>query len=77
MYGGKPDRDAQHTEQNPTYGPWTGLERLKRTPRAASPALELRARRGEWHARPLGRLGRRLLPEVERYLAFYAVARAE
>jgi hypothetical protein len=30
---------------------------------------------GEWAAPPPGRLGRRLLPEVERYLEFFALAR--
>jgi hypothetical protein len=33
------------------------------------------ARASEWGARPLGRLGRRLLPEIDTYLAFFAIAR--
>jgi hypothetical protein len=33
-----------------------------------------RARVGEWTAAPPGRLGRRLLPEIERYLQFFALA---
>jgi hypothetical protein len=33
------------------------------------------ALRGEWDVRPPGRLGRRLLVDVERYLDFFAVAR--
>jgi hypothetical protein len=33
------------------------------------------AHRREWDARPLGRLGRRLVPEVERYAEFFAIAR--
>jgi hypothetical protein len=31
----------------------------------------------EWTARPLGRLGRPLLVEVETYLEFFAIARAD
>jgi len=34
------------------------------------------ARSGEWTAAPPGRLGRRLLPEIEWYLEFFALARA-
>jgi hypothetical protein len=33
------------------------------------------ARRGEWNARGLGPLGRRLLPEIDTYLTFFAIAR--
>ena len=33
------------------------------------------ARRGEWTATPPGPLGRRLLADVDPYLAFFAVAR--
>jgi hypothetical protein len=35
------------------------------------------ARSGEWTASPPGRLGRRLLADVEPYLEFFAVARAD
>ncbi len=78
MYGAQPtDENAPHGGEKPTYGPWTNLARVKTVPRPASPELVLEASRGEWHARPLGALGRRLLPEIERYLAFYAVARAD
>ncbi len=31
----------------------------------------------EWTARPVGRLGRPLLVEIETYLNFFAIARAE
>jgi hypothetical protein len=34
------------------------------------------ARRGEWTAAPPGRLGRRLLLDVEPYLDFFATARS-
>jgi hypothetical protein len=34
-------------------------------------------RRAEWTAARPGRLGRVLLAEVERYLAFFAIARAD
>lgn len=30
----------------------------------------------EWTSRPLGRLGRPLITEIESYLEFYAIARA-
>ena len=30
----------------------------------------------EWTAAPLGRLGRRLLVDIERYLDFFAIARS-
>jgi len=35
------------------------------------------ARRGEWTATPPGRLGRRLLADIEPYLEFFAIARAD
>ena len=35
------------------------------------------ARHAEWTAASVGRLGRRVLAEVETYLAFLAIARAE
>jgi hypothetical protein len=35
------------------------------------------ARRGEWTATPPGRLGRRLLSDIEPYLAFFTIARAD
>jgi hypothetical protein len=35
------------------------------------------ARRAEWTASPPGRLGRRLLADVEPYLAFFAIVRAD
>jgi hypothetical protein len=31
----------------------------------------------EWTARPLGRLGRPLVAEIEAYLAFFSIARGE
>jgi hypothetical protein len=34
------------------------------------------APRGEWTARPPGRLGRQVLADVERYLDFFAIARS-
>ena len=43
-----------------------------RTPAGALDAAE--ARRAEWTAAPPGRLGRRLLADVEPYLEFFAVA---
>jgi hypothetical protein len=48
-----------------------------RAPRAAVGAREAQeARSGEWTAAPPGRLGRRLLADVEAYLEFFAIARS-
>jgi len=41
------------------------------------PECDAAARLAEWSERPLGRLGRRLLPEIELYLEFFAIARAD
>ena len=35
------------------------------------------ARRGEWAATPPGRLGRRLLADIDLWLEFFAIARAD
>jgi hypothetical protein len=40
------------------------------------PKSEAAALVAEWQERPLGRLGRRLLPEIETYLEFFAIARS-
>jgi hypothetical protein len=45
------------------------------TANPAGPSPYQEAHRQEWGRRPLGRLGRRLLPEVERYVEFFAIAR--
>jgi hypothetical protein len=72
------------SSQNPQWH--AHVERLRRLsgapPRGASAsrhavvgAVEARdAVRGEWTATPPGRLGRRLLADVEPYLEFFAVA---
>ena len=44
--------------------------------RSISDRQAAEARRGEWAARPPGRLGRRLLADLEPYLEFFAIARA-
>ena len=49
--------------------------RQRRPPISDREAAE--ARHAEWTAAGVGRLGRRLLAEVEAYLAFFAIARAE
>jgi hypothetical protein len=49
--------------------------RQRRPPISDREAAE--ARRAEWTAAGVGRLGRRLLADVETYLAFFAIARAE
>jgi hypothetical protein len=62
-----------------------GSESLTEVRRRASrqPAgVEVRRSSGpgaltEWTARPLGRLGRPLLVEIETYLSFFSIARAE
>jgi hypothetical protein len=43
-------------------------------PPPGTPADLLESLAAEWTARPLGRLGRRLLPEIERYTEFFAIA---
>jgi hypothetical protein len=48
----------------------------RRCRRSISDRQAAEARRGEWAARPLGRLGRRLLADLEPYLEFFAIARA-
>lgn len=47
----------------------------RRTFMSAGEAEE--ARRAEWTATPPGRLGRRLLADIERYLEFFAIAGAD
>jgi hypothetical protein len=44
--------------------------------RSISDRQAVEARRGEWAARPPGRLGRHLLADLEPYLEFFAIARA-
>jgi len=44
---------------------------------ACVPECDAAARLAEWRERPLGRLGRRLLPEIELYLQFFAIARTD
>jgi hypothetical protein len=73
--------------QNPQWQ--SHVERLRRLtaapPRGTAAALRARvaaldaseAVRGEWTAAPPGRLGRRLLADVEPYLEFFAVARGD
>jgi hypothetical protein len=52
--------------------------RTSRMPRTLTGDREAeKARHGEWTARPPGRLGRRLLADVEPYLEFFAIARAD
>jgi hypothetical protein len=67
--------------RSPENGLWREhlelLHRLGGAPRrtVAVPRVQAElARLGEWTASPPGRLGRRLLPEVERYLEFFALA---
>ena len=58
-------------------GPCPGRPRQPTETTAVAFDLAAEARWAEWHARPLGALGRRLLPEIESYLEFFAVARAK
>jgi len=57
-------------------GPCPGVRRQPTETRPISVEFAAEACRAEWHARPLGALGRRLLPEIESYLEFFAVAHA-
>ena len=75
------------SSQNPHWQ--SHVERLRRlsSARPRGTAVEERGRvdvvgareavRGEWTAAPPGRLGRRLLADVEPYLEFFAVARGD
>jgi hypothetical protein len=42
-------------------------------PSVSGPYAAVDPRPGEWTAHPPGRLGRRLIAEVERYLEFFAI----
>jgi hypothetical protein len=62
------------------YPGWPGYAAIRRS-RVARPGRPPRlplgrrdARCLEWADRPLGRLGRRLLPEIEAYAEFFAIA---
>ena len=49
--------------------------REQRGRRLESTAAPFEVARSEWRSAPLGRLGRRLQVDVERYLEFFAIAR--
>ena len=51
------------------------VARTSRKSREKSEAAPVWALHGELTARPPGRLGRLLLPEIESYLEFFAIAR--
>jgi hypothetical protein len=57
--------------QSPSGLSRTGTRRILTSEREAE-----EARHGEWTATPPGRLGRRLLADVEPYLEFFAIAGA-
>jgi hypothetical protein len=59
------------------YGPGQSAAAHGRRPATSVSECEAHeARRSEWAARPLGRLGRRLLADLDPYLEFFAIARA-
>jgi hypothetical protein len=58
--------------QHPPRTRRAGTRRISMSERDAA-----EARRGEWSATPPGRLGRRLLAEIEPYLEFFAIAGAD
>jgi hypothetical protein len=78
-------------EESPINSLWQAhLERMRSLSRTAAPVARPRPRRaeigagndnlmharsGEWTAAPPGRLGRRLLADIEPYLEFFAIAR--
>jgi hypothetical protein len=65
-----------HLELLERIAPAARAETPGRTPRTFVGELEAaEALRGEWTAAPPGRLGRRLLADVEPYLEFFALAR--
>jgi hypothetical protein len=59
-------RRAAVTELSALWGDSAALAAA----REAADALD-----AEWRPAPLGRLGRRLLPEIEAYVEFFAIAR--
>ena len=58
------------------YGPQPADSGTEQERSAIAEAAAEEARRGEWTAAPPGRLGRRLLADVEPWLEFFAIARA-
>jgi hypothetical protein len=66
------ERPPRIDSQRPGGTRRTGTLRISTSDRHAE-----EARRGEWSATPPGRLGRRLLADIELYLEFFAIARAD
>jgi hypothetical protein len=66
------ERPRRLHSQRPPRTRRTGTLRISTSDRHAE-----EARRGEWTATPPGRLGRRLLADIELYLEFFAIARAD
>jgi hypothetical protein len=66
------DRLGRLRGQSPTATTHTGTRRTFMGDRDAEDA-----RHGEWTAMPPGRLGRRLFADIEPYLEFFAIARAD
>lgn len=66
----------------PKYPGWPGYDAIRRYAPARTPGRGVRgssdvdAHALEWQDRPLGWLGRRLMPEVEAYLEFFAISGA-
>jgi hypothetical protein len=68
----QPERLHRLHSQSPPRTRHTATRRISTSDRHAE-----EARRGEWTATPPGRLGRRLLADIELYLEFFAIARAD
>jgi hypothetical protein len=68
------DWNAWHAELTAGLGRGGGSQLPTMRPKPLSAELVDSACRSEWDVRPLGRLGRRLLPEVESYLEFFTIA---
>lgn len=66
-----PSQDDQPRAQHQATATSGGTRRISISVRESD-----EARRAEWAAPSLGRLGRRLLADVEPYLDFFAIARA-
>jgi hypothetical protein len=75
-HSGNPLWEAHRERLRELYGGRRSATAQRRPRGASIGAREAdEARQAEWTARPPGRLGRRLLAEIEPYLEFFAIAR--
>ena len=72
---GNPHWQAHLARLERLYGSRPSRAAVVRPGRAWGPGKAEAARSSEWTAAPPGRLGRRLLDDIEPYLEFFALAR--